>query len=121
MMRRPGLLALYSIALFIPITPVEPLRSPLEPSNVPVPTIEGPITGGKGFPTISGTSFDLAEVGYSQEEYFISGRASAFTNVGTFRSDGKWSVKRASSTPYKTRILVYHPTDPARFNGTVVV
>jgi hypothetical protein len=88
---------------------------------VPVPTIEGPVTGGSGSPYVSSTGFDLAEVGYSQAEYFISGMASAYANVGALDSDGNWKVAPASSAAYKTRILVYRPIDPAKFHGTVYV
>jgi hypothetical protein len=88
---------------------------------VPSPTVTGPITGGRGTPSIASTSFDLAQVGYEQAEYFISGTASAYTNAGTFGFDGKWTVAPGSSAPYATRILVYRPVDPRRFRGTVVV
>ena len=79
---------------------------------VPSPTVEGPITGGNGTPFVAATSFDLAQVGYTQQEYFISGTASAYTSADTFDSDGKWTAAPASSAPYKTRILVYLPTKP---------
>ena len=46
-------------------------------AEVPSPIIEGPVTGG-GEPFIASTTFDLAEVGYEQAEYFISGTASGF-------------------------------------------
>jgi hypothetical protein len=85
------------------------------------PTVEGPVTGGNGSPFVAGTTFDLAMVGYSQAEYFISGTASAYTSAGTFATDGKWAAAPASTAPYKTRILVYRPTDPKKFHGTVVV
>jgi alpha/beta hydrolase family protein len=88
---------------------------------VPSPTVEGPITGGSGTPFVAATSFDLAQVGYMQQEYFISGTASAYTSTDTFKSDGKWTAAPASSAPYKTRILVYLPTKPNKFKGTVVV
>jgi hypothetical protein len=95
--------------------------SPSETSTVSSPTIEGPVTGGKGVPFIVSTRFDLAEVGYIQQEYFISGMANAYTPVGVLSSDGRWTVAPASSAAYKTRILVYRPSDPKRFSGTVVV
>src|SRR5262249_18791113 len=65
--------------------------------------------------------FDLAEVGYMQEEYFISGTATAYTNVGSLTSDGAWTVTPGSAAAYKTRILVYRPVKPKKFKGTVVV
>jgi Alpha/beta hydrolase domain len=92
-----------------------------QPSNVSSPAVEGPVTGGSGSPFVATTGFDLARVGYRQDEFFISGTASAFTNAGAFRSDGRWRVAPAGSAEYKTRILVYRPIDPRDFGGTVVV
>src|SRR5262245_53011189 len=89
-------------------------------AQVPSPTTEGPITG-PGAPFVQVTSFDLAQVGYVQEEYFISGTARAFTNTGPLGVDGKWSVVPATSAQYKTRIVVHRPTNRRAFNGTVVV
>jgi Alpha/beta hydrolase domain len=89
-------------------------------AQVPSPTIEGPITG-PGAPFVQVTSFDLAQVGYVQEEYFLSGTARAFTNTGPLGVDGKWSVVPATSAAYKTRIVVHRPTNRRAFNGTVVV
>jgi len=95
--------------------------SPQRGGSVSIPTLEGPITGGKGMPFIASTTFDLAQVGYTEAEYFISGTATAYTNVGTLAADGEWTVTRGDTAAYKTRILVYSPIDPNRFNGTVVV
>ncbi|HXQ61404.1 MAG TPA: alpha/beta hydrolase domain-containing protein [Acidimicrobiales bacterium] len=89
-------------------------------STVPVPAVEGPITG-PGSPSIIGTSFDLAPVGYQEDEYFISGTATSYALVGRAPADGRWKVTRRSKARYKTRLLVYRPSDPRRFNGTVVV
>jgi hypothetical protein len=80
-----------------------------------------PATGGGDTPTISGTSIDLASVGYEQSEFFLSGTASAYTSATPLTSDGKWTVTPASTAPYKTRVLVYRPSDPKDFNGSVVV
>jgi hypothetical protein len=88
------------------------------PSNV-----AGPITGGGGVPQPANlNAFDLAQVGYQQAEYSLSGIAGAYTNGATpLTSDGKWSVTRSSFAAYTTRAVVYRPIDPAKFNGTVVV
>lgn len=98
-----------------------PSRSPLRRSAVPSPTIEGPITGGEGTPVISSTTFDLSEVGYTQEEFFISGTANAYLAAGALAPDGRWKAVPAGSAAYRTRILVYRPADRRKFNGTVVV
>jgi hypothetical protein len=84
------------------------------------PVVEGPITG-NGNPFVAGTlGIDLADVGYEQVEYFLSGTAASYTNVGALESDGLWEVEQAETAEYKTRILVYRPQDAAAFSGTVV-
>lgn len=81
--------------------------------------VEGPLWGN---PTLLGTTtFNLSDVGYQQSEYFISGAAKSYTNTAPLGTDGKWSVKVADQANFKTRIVVYRPTDPAKFNGTVIV
>ncbi len=90
-------------------------------SPVPVPTVSGPVTGGKGAPTIIATTFDPATVGYAEEEYLVAGTATAYTATGTPPSDGRVSAAPGATAPYKTRILVFRPQDAADFNGTVVV
>lgn len=88
-------------------------------ASTPNPTVEGPIAGA---PTLlGGTSFNLADVGYQQDEYFISGNARSYTNTEPLQSDGKWSVRIDSNADFKTRIVVYKPIDLAAFNGTVVI
>jgi hypothetical protein len=87
---------------------------------VPTPTIEGPISS-PGSAFVQATSFDLGSVGYEQHEYFISGTATAYANVGALTDDGKWTVAPAATAPYKTRIVVNRPSNPKRFNGTVIV
>src|SRR5262245_57528178 len=80
-------------------------------SGVASPTIEGPVTGGTGRPFVAGTAFDLAEIGYSEAEYFISGTATAYVNDGELPADGRWTVTPGETAAYKTRILVYKPMD----------
>jgi hypothetical protein len=89
-------------------------------STVPVPAVEGPITG-PGTPSIVGTSFDLTPLGYQEDEYFISGTATSYALKGSAPADGRWTVRRRATARYKTRLLVYRPTDAKRFNGTVIV
>ena len=36
-------------------------------------------------------------------------------------SNGKWAVTEGVSAPFKTRIAVYRPINPKKFNGTVMV
>jgi hypothetical protein len=85
---------------------------------VPAATIEGPIAG---TPVLVSTFFPLAPLGYEQAEYFVSGTANAYTNVNELDADGNWQVEASEQADYKTRIVVIRPSDPADFNGTVMV
>src|SRR5512143_76905 len=85
-------------------------------ADVPTPTIEGPISS-PGSAFIQATAIDLSQVGYVQEEYFVSGTASAYANVGALGDDGMWTVQPAATAPYKTRIVVFKPAKPKKFNG----
>jgi hypothetical protein len=96
---------------------IEPARS----AAVAAPTITGPVTGGAGKPALVTTSFDLAKVGYMSAEYFLAGTATAYSTPKPLTVDGRWAVQPASTAPYKTRIVVYRPSDPKKFDGTVVV
>jgi hypothetical protein len=87
-------------------------------AQVPSPVLEGPVPG-QAF--LISTQFDLALFDYVQEEFFVSGTARAYTNVGELGEDGRWTVAPGESAEYRTRILVNRPADPRRFNGAVVV
>jgi hypothetical protein len=69
---------------------------------------------------VSANPTDLDAHGYVEQEYFASGTASSFTSHST-PSDGKWTIAVTGSAPYRTRILVRRPSDPAKFDGNVVV
>jgi hypothetical protein len=90
-------------------------------SLVTAPTVTGPVTGGKGSPTLISTTIDPAAFGYTQQEYFLEGTASAYTSDVPLSADGLWTVHPQSSAPYKTRIVVYRPKNAKKFNGTVFV
>ncbi len=85
--------------------------------------IEGPVTGGARGWAFGRPLFDLAGHGYVEEEFFLSGDATTFQQApgSDWGRDGRWQAQAKGSIPFKTRILVYRPADPARFNGTVVV
>jgi len=87
---------------------------------VPTPTVSLPPAGTRGFPFWS-SSLDLDRFGYTEKEYLISGNAQAFVNSGTLGNNGVWNVSPGATASYTTRILVRRPTNPERFNGTVVV
>jgi hypothetical protein len=96
---------------------------PAPAGNAPVshPTLTGPVTGGKGEPTLISTGFDLADVGYVAKEFFLEGTATAYNSATPLTSDGKWTVAPVSSAPYKTRMVVYRPAKAKDFDGTVEV
>ena len=84
-------------------------------------TVTGPITGG-----VHGTPYstvNVSEQGYVSGEFFVEGEAHAYELVeGTHTPDGQWKSKRSDETvPFKTRMLVVRPSEPERFNGTVIV
>ncbi|WP_273733494.1 alpha/beta hydrolase domain-containing protein [Mycolicibacterium septicum] len=69
------------------------------PSIKPVP----------GKPNLLIGAYDLANLGYGAEEFFVSGTA------------GSYSDTVASGADYTTRIVVVSPQDAAKSNGTVLV
>jgi len=85
--------------------------------------LTGPITGGERGWAFGASMYDLAPLGYLEEEYFLEGKATRYLAApGTVLGrDGRWQAEAAGSAPFKTRLLVYRPTDPAAFNGTVIV
>ncbi|TVS98896.1 hypothetical protein FNH07_36420 [Amycolatopsis bartoniae] len=84
------------------------------------PTITLPPAGSHGFPFLAAAE-DLGSFGYTESEYFFSGTATAYAKAGLWGSDGRWTVRPASTAGYRSRLLVRRPADPAKFNGTVVV
>ena len=82
--------------------------------------LTGPITTGHIVEPLSGISENLSAFGYVEQEYFVSGTAHALKATSA-PADGRWTVKQTTSAPYETRIVVRRPSDPSKFNGTVVV
>ncbi len=77
-----------------------------------------PPSGVPGAPSLDTSS--LSAAGYVEREYQISGNAKVYQQSGSWSSNGNWGVSSSQSLPYKTRLLIRYPTDPAKFNGTVV-
>ncbi len=117
---------------------------PQQKNQAANPAIEGPISGGgaadccvinfgplaidlrtqgyvPGTPFYAGVSFDEAEVGYRETEYFISGSAVSYIATEELHPEGNWRVQAADAADYTSRIVVLRPMDAAAFNGTVVV
>lgn len=87
----------------------------------PMPRVAGPVTAGTRGRPFAAYFGDISRVGYVEEEYFLTGEAHAFEPVGDVPPDGRLNVTRLGSKPYRTRMLVRRPAEPARFNGTVIV
>ncbi|MEH6590079.1 MAG: alpha/beta hydrolase domain-containing protein [Halioglobus sp.] len=94
------------------VDPVDDITPITDPEVSLPPDIGAPFTLGL---------FDLSTVGYEQQEFFLGGMASAFTNTSELGSDGEWLVEAGEQAAYTTRILVRRPSNSADFNGTVLV
>ncbi|MCL6460137.1 MAG: hypothetical protein K6T85_19270, partial [Gorillibacterium sp.] len=107
-----------------PQSATTPVTKPVDASKATTKsgfTVTGPIKGGEHGWAFGAYFGDIKKLGYVEEEYFIEGIAQRYSAVGELAPDGKWKVKPGSTAPYKTRILVRRPADPAKFNGTAVV
>jgi hypothetical protein len=81
-----------------------------------------PITGGRGRP-FAASLLDIRRFGYTEAEYALEGTATRYRLAPgtTLTRDGHWQAEPAGTAPFRTRLLIYRPADPARFNGTVVL
>ncbi len=86
-------------------------------------TLTGPITGGHHAWPFAAAARDVGAFGYIEEEYFLAGTATPYTAMpGTsLGRDGRWVVVEDQPRPFRTRLLIRRPVDPARFNGCVLV
>jgi hypothetical protein len=82
------------------------------------PFVEGPIPGKAA---TQFAPYDLSELGYLEEEYFVSGLAQAYASVGEGKGDRQWLLSPVDRSEFRTRFVVRRPLDPSRFNGTVIV
>lgn len=91
------------------------------PSSGSVITFLGPVTAGGIVEPVCMPSFDLAASGYVQEEFFVSGTACCYRQVGAAGNDGRWTAQVAGSAPFRTRIIVRRPAGHGRFSGTLLL
>jgi hypothetical protein len=89
-------------------------------SGVPTITVAPP--GVHGFPFAS-SALNLAADGFTETEYDFSGTAQAYINTAHLGASGEWHVapNPGVRAAYTSRLLVRSPSDPRRFNGTVIV
>lgn len=82
-------------------------------AEVPDPTVRGPIgDAGLRRHALWDSWYDLGEIGYTEDEYFVSGVALRHQAAGP---------DVLETAPYTTRIIVTRPVDPERFSGTVLL
>jgi hypothetical protein len=97
------------------------------PTSDPTPgaaaaTVTGPVTGGKlGIPFTSMPEGMADSAHYTESEYYVSGTATQYHTQGGLAADGKWNLQAAGTAPYKSRVIVRRPADPAKFSGNVIV
>jgi len=80
--------------------------------------LSGPVAGR---PEIIMAGFDLGQVGYAVEEFFLEGTATSFEPAGPAGADGYWEVAASGRVPFATRLVACRPSDPGAFTGTVVL
>jgi hypothetical protein len=92
--------------------------------NTPTATVEGPIPVTETSHPYLATDIPLANYGYEEDEYFITGLGYQYTTGGALTANGvKVTTGGPNSNgtyPFKTRIVVRRPINPANFNGKVV-
>ncbi len=76
-------------------------------SRVPNPIVTA-ATGGHG-QAAGGLRDDVTQFGYQEKEYLFEGTAKTYPPAAL------------PPAPYRSRMIVWTPTDPSRFNGTTVV
>ena len=80
--------------------------------------LAGPV---EGLPGIIMAGFDLGQVGYTLEEFFLESTATRYEPAGPTGADGYWQVTPAGQAPFATRLVVCRPSDPGAFTGTVIL
>lgn len=94
-------------------------------NDVETPTVFGPQATGPGNTPFMATDIDLASQGYVEEEYEYSGDAYRYDRTGADNVTGTkittGGPMNDGKFPYRTRMIVRRPTNPADFNGTVIV
>ncbi|HSR86050.1 MAG TPA: alpha/beta hydrolase domain-containing protein [Streptosporangiaceae bacterium] len=66
-------------------------------------------------------AYDLAALGYVEQEFRLDGTASSYRLTSERTADGRWSAEPAEPAAFATRVLLRQPADDARFSGTVIV
>jgi hypothetical protein len=95
---------------------------------VPTPVVTGPIpsdvpgtSAARNWPFFA-THIVMSDYGYVEQEFFFEGTATRYSSpTGGAPNNTTTAIVQSTGHPYKTRMLVRRPTDPARFNGIAIV
>lgn len=79
------------------------------------------VTAVPGKPNLLIGAYDVASLGYTEDEYFISGEATSYSSATPLGTDGNWRARPLSKAGYTIRLVVLRPKNAAKFNGTVLV
>ena len=79
------------------------------------------VTHAPGDPKLLLGSYAIESLGYTDDEYFVSGSATGYVPVAELGPDGRWDAAPSGTADYTTRIVVLKPSDVTKFNGTVIV
>ncbi len=85
--------------------------------------VHGPVTGGSHGWAFGLPILDFERAGYRADEFFMEGVATRYGLAAghSLSSDGRWKVCPTGTSPFRTRMVVIRPTEPANFNGTVLL
>lgn len=95
----------------VPAIVAATIASAAAPLGAATPSLSPPIPGRI---VIVKQGFDSVPAGYVAEEHFLTGTATSW------RAEGA-KVIPSGEAPFTTRLIVVRPTDPRKFNGTVLV
>ena len=124
--RRAAAASAVASTMFLAVSAVAASSAAALPTVTEIPAGSGshgfPYDAVPQTPTVPGAPFiNLSEVGYAEREFTMSGGDTIYKQSGSWSSNGKWGVSASkTNVPYTTRLLVRYPTNPAKFNGTVV-
>ena len=111
------------VGLMVALVMAAPASASL--SNVPTPTVTGPVPVTAESTPWASTDKPLSDYGYVEEEFKYSGDAFSYDTTGAIDQTGTKITSGGPADdgayPFKTRMIVRRPADPGDFNGTVVV
>ncbi len=70
---------------------------------------------------VTAGAYDLAGLGYVEQEFRLDGTAASYRLTAERGPDGQWPVEADEPAPFATRLLLRRPANAADFSGTVAV